>query len=203
MITSIRHEDPAVQREFERLYNMFGSSAKEQITKPSGSSQGSSSSSVSTPQYVQDYAILTGYISLNILPLNPADMPVNCPRSRLYLYNHYDIRPENGYYGWYVYNKIQHGLHLTNPMDYMIEFYDADELKGNIEAATSFPFKQAFPYYEPMNRDEILVSGILKPGILVEFKGHNFEQTLNYVNEASGIVTTNLNYYFTMIGKIK
>ena len=202
MITDVRHSDPAVQREFERIYNLFGDGTKAQVTKGSVGS-GGSPSSASSSTVVGDYTIITGYVSLNILAKDPATMPANCPRSKLYLYENYDIRPEYGHYGWYVYNIIEHGMHLNNITDYIIEFYDADELKGNIAAATSFPFKQAFPYDEPMDRDRILVSGILKPGILIEYKGHDFTQQLDYVDESRGIVTTNLNFYYTMIGKTK
>lgn len=205
MITGIRHSDPAVQREFERIQNMFGDSiAAAQQTSKGSISAGSPSSTTSSSQVISgDYTIITGYTSLNILAKDPATMPANYPSSKLYLYANYDIRPENGNYGWYVYNIIEHGMHLTEPTDFIIEFYDADELKGNIAAATSFPFKRAFPHYEPMDRDRILVSGILKPGILVEYKGHDFTQQLDYVDESRGIVTTNLNFYYTMIGKTK
>lgn len=196
MITAWRHEDEKVQREFERIYDLFGNAKKETQ---------SVSKKVSTTQQTTApvngaLKVHKGFISLNRLPRDPATMPPNTPVGELYKYRFFEETVPNGRYGWYVYNVIEHGLKLADPKKFIIHFYDADEFVGNPDHSVRFAEKVAEPHYEPLDQNRIYVWGILKPDIMTEYKGHTFVQELPIIDYARGIVSTNLNFHYAIIG---
>lgn len=71
------------------------------------------------------FPIISGVIPINRLPSSIADTP---NQRDYWKRSGYHIRPDKGHYGWAVYNYIDHGWHLDNPNDFILNIVDLHQL---------------------------------------------------------------------------
>jgi hypothetical protein len=71
---------------------------------------------------VKEPLILTGIITIDLLPFTPLEMgtryPLGTPSDKQYEMEYYTYSPINAKYGWMCYQVLYHGFNLTNFNDY-------------------------------------------------------------------------------------
>lgn len=209
--TGWKHDDHKVQREFERkdiqlkdIYNKIGL-LEENI--------GSISEAKAVPDTFKptrgDW--LHGIVYVNTLPLDPVGAVYT--ESEFYKYRNNDYNPDNGYYGWYVYAVIRHNRRITPKDKFIAQFFDLQRIddrgvpdfdeSGMIEDNDVQIYRSlhhwdqwAYPYYEGLNRNEIIVHGVYKPDMHY-FDGVYYPPDIYMLDENH--VVTNLIYYYNII----
>ena len=122
----------------------------------------------------------------------------------MYKYSNYDVNPNNGYYGWYVYGIINHGLNLSDDKHFIVEFIDLDNIDtSNLDnnlIVLRFARKRAYPQFESIDSNTMIVHGMYKPDIISRYIGGKVNQSIIYLDDAKTMVRTNLIYYYTIKG---
>lgn len=148
---------------------------------------------------------LTGDILINRLYLDPAT-GTDVPTSELFKYDleGYYYTPDNGYYGWAVWNTINHGFQLSNKNDFLLELIDLHEHNINVdierEVSADYRKQVADLEVEGLDQDRIILRGIYKRKYDYMYAGTYIEPTVEYVDAAHTIIKTNLVFRYTLYG---
>jgi len=150
---------------------------------------------------------LTGLIKINQLPIDPVLRPSGDPSSNDYIYDGYDIMPSNGYYGWYIYAVLYHGLGLADKDAFNLNLVDvqdidSDEFVGDLAALELFKSIHFQPQVfmaqsEGLDANSILIHGVYKPD-LADYYGSMPAQSLYMVGASTDTVRTNIVYKFSV-----
>lgn len=161
--------------------------------------------------------VLTGDITINQLPLDPATMPSGTPTSELYKYENYTYCPPNKY-GWYVYKVLNHQFNLLNKNDYILQLIDlhlvdytdfetdedgsgvVDELDQIIYESIHFNNnpQRSICEHEGLDGNSIIIRAVCKPD-LHDYYGGMYSQNIELIDEDNRIARTNLNFRYILI----
>ena len=184
MITSYRHSDKYVQREFERILSKISQIEQSNTTvnntassNSSGSAGNSGSATNVTVQptinvgssmspccnpYVSDDTLIIeeGTVDINILPLTGSSFPAD--EYWKYAYSHYT--PDNGYLGYYVYGLIELEYEPRSPNSVNCKLTDLHEGQGTDDFQMGCPEVEAIKYETGYynNGKTLIVHGIYK-----------------------------------------
>jgi len=139
--------------------------------------------------------ILRGEIAINKRPLDPN--VYNMYPGSEYLFFNFNIRPENGYYGWYVYNEINHNKNLKDKHNYVIELYDKVKIDTGIDNnydSNLYQYQRFIPQHFPWGRNKIIVCGIIKPYIV-----YGGTTNIPWIDEITNTVKTNIVFEYKII----
>lgn len=119
-------------------------------------------------------------------------------------------KPENGYFGWYVYGVIDHGFELFDPNDYMLTLVDMhmEQIDGENYLVPSNRAKLFHPEHEGMRIEEeqpdgrviskniVIVRGVYKPE-MPDYVGQALpEPTVEYID--ADHINTNIIFHYTL-----
>lgn len=167
MITSYRHQDKYVQREFERILSKISQIENNSTTinNTAKSSSGSSSTGTGTTgtassvtvnpminiqsdsccnPYVTDDTLIIeeGTVDVNILPIDSTSFPAE--EYWKYAYSH--ITPDNGYGGYYVYGLIELEYEPQTPNSVNVKLVDIHEGQSDETMQEGIPEVEAIKY---------------------------------------------------------
>jgi len=150
--------------------------------------------------------ILKGIIPINKLPDNSVSYEEIDAWKREGLF----FTPEYGYYGWYVYNYIDHGWLLKNPNDYILTLVDTHQVIEEDIYLPDVEYKQQFiPEHEGLRiqyrdannnlleKDIIVIRAVYKP-LADVFMGVGITYDAVEINELERLINTNLVFHYTL-----
>lgn len=208
--TSFRHDDYKVQREFERVGQQLTAMQSTQVV-----SKASGSSTVAQPIAQPKDELMSGFITIDILPtqINDGD-EINIDEKYKYEYRNY--HPGNGYYGWAVYRTLYHGKGLKNKNDFLYSLVDVQTLNDNdddyttvdendltfVLANSRYPTQKFSAEVYGLNQDTIIFRGVAKPDNVYGpyYNGNYIEPTLDgmWKDQANNIIISNLVFHYTI-----
>ena len=196
--TSFYHPDHVIQREFERKGKDL-QSLENKITSISNRLDARPISPVAPTTIIQlAPTSATGIIDINITTKDPATRPPGDSAYNDYLYYPWEYRPENGYYGWYVYNLIHHNLQLNTENEYLIELIDLHKTNLDDDADA-----ENYVCHYGLNANTIIVWHVYKPSIGLYYQGVMPVQYYEWEDQPNGILKTNLRFRWVVQKPIK